>query len=99
MRRFCQVLPSVATYARGTDVRLTRRPSEPRYAGHEPDGSLAALLRCLVLETGADVAMVSLLDDHTQYFVSGATLSSAHDARVTLGMYIHYLELALPYRL
>jgi hypothetical protein len=87
VRRFCQVLPSVVKYIRGSDAGLTRTPSEP-YGScikNEPDGALAALLRCIVHQTGADLAMVSLLDDHTQYFVSGASRTNTDEAKVSLG--------------
>lgn len=92
VRRFCQVLPSVAQYVRGADSHLissssSSTPLRPhqRFSANEPDGALAALLRCLVHRTGADLAMVSLLDDHTQYFVSGASRTNMHDVKVTLG--------------
>lgn len=87
VRRFCQVLPSVVKYVRGSDAGLTSRPLEPhgRYVKNEPDGALAALLRCVIHQTGADLAMVSLLDDHTQYFISGASRANADEAKVTLG--------------
>jgi hypothetical protein len=90
VRRFCQVLPSVVKYVRSADAELTREPSEPHseYSGNDSDGALAALLRCIVYETGADLAMISLLDDHTQYFVSGASPANVHDAKVTLGQYV-----------
>ncbi|KAI4692474.1 hypothetical protein J4E81_006889 [Alternaria sp. BMP 2799] len=86
VRRFCQVLPSVVKYVRGSDAGLTSRPLEPhgRYVKNEPDGALAALLRCVIHQTGADLAMVSLLDDHTQYFISGASRANADEAKVTL---------------
>lgn len=87
VRRFCQVLPSVAEYERIPNSNLTSKPLEPhgRSSGNEPDGALAAFLRCIVHQTKADLAMVSLLDDHTQYFVSGASRANLGDARVTLG--------------
>ncbi|CAA9963289.1 two-component sensor protein histidine protein kinase [Pyrenophora teres f. maculata] len=86
VRRFCQVLPSVVRYVRGSSTGLTSKPLEPhgRYSGNQPDGALAALLRCVVHQTGADLAMVSLLDDHTQYFVSGASRANVNEAKVTL---------------
>lgn len=62
-RRFCQVLPSIVKYERGQNV-----PRESR-SGNEADGALAALLRCIIYQLDADLAMVSLLDDHTQYFL------------------------------
>ncbi|USP77573.1 hypothetical protein yc1106_04847 [Curvularia clavata] len=85
VRRFCQVLPSVVKYARGAGSSLTSQPLEPHDGSqNEPDGALAALLRCLVHRMGADLAMVSLLDDHTQYFVSGASRTNMNDVKVTL---------------
>ncbi|KAL1796718.1 hypothetical protein ACET3X_005258 [Alternaria dauci] len=86
VRRFCQVLPSVVKYIRGSEAGLTNTPSERhgRYIKDEPDGALTAMLRCLIHQTGADLAMVSLLDDHTQYFISGASQATANDANITL---------------
>ncbi|KAL5120646.1 hypothetical protein ACEQ8H_001394 [Pleosporales sp. CAS-2024a] len=78
VRRFCQVLPSIVEYDRRTNT------SGPRFPTSEPDGALAALLRCVIYDLDADIAMVSLLDEHTQYFVSGATRSKVHDPKVTL---------------
>jgi hypothetical protein len=86
VRRFCQVLPSVIKYSRGADSSLTSQPLERHeYSQNEPDGALAALLRCLVHRIGVDLAMVSLLDDHTQYFVSGASRTNMNEVKVTLG--------------
>lgn len=79
VRRFCQVLPSVVQYERGNGTTKGQQPVS------EPNGALAALLRCVIYHLGADLAMVSLLDDHTQYFVSGASRSNMHDAKATLG--------------
>jgi signal transduction histidine kinase len=92
VRRFCQVLPSVVKYVRGSEAGLTSTPSERhgRCIKIEPDGALAALLRCIIHQTGADLAMVSLLDDHTQYFISGASRANADDAKVSLGEYIQH---------
>lgn len=89
VRRFCQVLPYVIKYARGAGSSLTSQPLEPHDSSqNEPNGALAALLRCLVHRMGADLAMVSLLDDHTQYFVSGASRDNMNDVKVTLGEYV-----------
>jgi hypothetical protein len=82
VRRFCQVLPSVVQYERGNSTSKGKEPIS------EPNGALAALLRCIVYHLGADLAMVSLLDDHTQYFVSGASRSNMRDARATLGEHL-----------
>ena len=79
VRRFCQVLPSVVEYERGNQT------AHAKYSGSEPNGALAALLRCVVYRLGADLAMVSLLDDHNQYFVSGASRHNIQDMKVTLG--------------
>jgi hypothetical protein len=80
VRRFCQILPSMVQYKRGEHSR------QQKILGAEPNGALAALLRCIIYRLDADIAMVSLLDDHMQYFFSGATQSNVHDARVTMGM-------------
>jgi hypothetical protein len=73
------VLPSMVRYGRGQD------DARERCSGNEPDGALAALLRCVIYQLNADLAMVSLLDDHTQYFLSGASRPPAADAKVTIG--------------
>ncbi|KAF3040381.1 hypothetical protein E8E11_004182 [Didymella keratinophila] len=77
VRRFCQVMPSVVQYERGN------RSSEGKQSVFEPNGALAALLRCVIYHLGADLAMVSLLDDHTQYFISGASRSNMQDTKAT----------------
>jgi hypothetical protein len=79
VRRFCQVMPSVVKYERGN------RGSEGEQSISEPNGALAALLRCVIYHLGADLAMISLLDDHTQYFISGASRANMQDAKATLG--------------
>lgn len=81
------MLPSVVKYVRGSEAGLTGTLPERqgRYIKNEPDGALAAMLRCIIHQTGADLAMVSLLDDHTQYFISEASRDNANDAKVTLG--------------
>ena len=79
VRRFCQIMPSVIRYER------RNRSSEGEQSVSEPNGALAALLRCVIYHLGADLAMVSLLDEHTQYFVSGASRSNVRDAKATLG--------------
>ncbi|KAF1968500.1 hypothetical protein BU23DRAFT_602116 [Bimuria novae-zelandiae CBS 107.79] len=48
------------------------------------DYALTALLRCLVYELDADLAMVSLLDETTQYFLAGASRANVKAAQVTL---------------
>lgn len=79
VRRFCQVLPSI--------IASEHKECAGRH-GHfdyQPDGALAALLRCIIYRLEADVAIVSLLDDHTHYFVAGATPCKINKAMVTLG--------------
>ncbi|KAK4575171.1 hypothetical protein LTR86_001023 [Recurvomyces mirabilis] len=71
VRRFCQVKPSLATYARSSGARI-EIPSE----SDDGDYSLTAILQCALAQVEADVAFVSLLDDERQYFISGATRSS-----------------------
>ncbi|KAJ4401355.1 hypothetical protein N0V91_008019 [Didymella pomorum] len=78
VQRFCQVMPSVVKYERGN------RGSEGEQSISEPNGALAALLRCVIYHLGADLAMISLLDDHTQYFISGASRANMQDAKATL---------------
>lgn len=81
VRRFCQVLPSVVEYERGNET------AHGTYSGSEPNGALAALLRCVIYRLGADLAMVSLLDDHNQYFISGASSHNIHDVEITMSEY------------
>ncbi|KAF2721282.1 hypothetical protein K431DRAFT_303502 [Polychaeton citri CBS 116435] len=88
VRRFCQALPSAAQYARRDEAPSSDKSSLPvgcpLSTSEGVDGALAALLRCVVYEVGAEIAMVSLLDDHMQYFMSGSDLRDLHDAEVTL---------------
>lgn len=81
VRRFCQVLPSVVEYERGKET------AHAIYSGSRPNGALAALLRGVIYHLGVDLAMVSLLDDHTQYFVSGASRHNVRDVKITMGEY------------
>lgn len=72
VRRYCQISPSLASWNRGTPP-----PDRQHAAGAtRADAALAALLRCLVMELDADIAWISLLDDHTQYFLAGAERSA-----------------------
>ncbi|CAI6339868.1 unnamed protein product [Periconia digitata] len=78
VRRFCQVLPSVVEYERGNETAHAIYPSS------KPNGALAALLRGLIYQLDVDLAMVSLLDDHTQYFVSGASRHNVRDVKISM---------------
>jgi hypothetical protein len=64
---FLPYLPSVVKYERGEEL------GQQMFSRTEPNGALAALLRCIIFRLDADLAMVSLVDNHTQYFVSGAS--------------------------
>lgn len=87
VRRFCQVLPSATQYVRGKGTLSGITPLEAQ-AQQQPNvevnGALASMLKCIVHEIEADIAMVCLLDDRLQYFVSGSDLHHLHDARVTI---------------
>jgi hypothetical protein len=52
--------------------------------GPHPDAALTALIRGLVLQLDVDVAMISLLDDHMQYFLAGAEKDNIDFSGVTL---------------
>jgi signal transduction histidine kinase/CheY-like chemotaxis protein len=52
--------------------------------GPLPDAALTALVRGLVLQLEVDVAMISLLDDHMQYFLAGAEKDNIDFSEVTL---------------
>ena len=83
VRRYCQVKPSLVQYTRG-DLDGVAKGAPTDSEARAPDPALAALLRCLVHELGVDLAMISLLDADTQYFISGASTASVHSAEVTL---------------
>lgn len=66
VRRFCQILPCIIQHDRGEDLGQQKR------SGSGPNGALVALLRRVINQLDADLAMVSLLsllNDHTQYVV------------------------------
>lgn len=68
VRRFCQV-----------------RTAHPRAACGEDsqgDPALSALLRCLLYELDADLAAISLLDEHAQHFLSVVHKAEIHNASV-----------------
>lgn len=68
VRRFCQV--------------RTARPSSACGEDSQGDAALSALLRCLLYELDADLAAITLLDEHTQHFLSVIHKVEIHDAHV-----------------
>ncbi|KAK4544021.1 hypothetical protein LTR36_004519 [Oleoguttula mirabilis] len=81
VRKYCQLKPTLASGPiKGSPSASTDCASEHG----EADYALAALLRCLIYELHADLAMVSLLDETTQHFLSGAARSQTHFAKATL---------------
>lgn len=68
VRRFCQ-------------VRSVHPPSTCGEDTHG-DAALSAILRCLLYEFDADLAAVSLLDEHSQHFLSVYHKAGIHDANV-----------------
>jgi hypothetical protein len=69
VRKYCQVRPVL-----GRNKVSGGKPSkEPQAAGATTsDNALSSLLQLLVDRLGADIAMVSLLDEETQFFLAGA---------------------------
>ncbi|KAK5163401.1 uncharacterized protein LTR77_010774 [Saxophila tyrrhenica] len=68
VRKYCQIKPALSS--QGDDFISH---SDDLESG---DYALTAILRCVLLELGADLAFISLLDDSTQYFIAGATRSA-----------------------
>ena len=84
-RKYCQLQPATTRYARDGNVSADRRPSHSESSNTtEPDPALTALLRGVLNQLSTDLVMISLLDDHTQFFISGATNANCDDAEVTL---------------
>lgn len=87
-RKYCQLQPSTTRYARDGKVSVDGRPSHGESGNTnnttEPDPALTALLRGVLNQLSTDLVMISLLDDHTQFFLSGATNATCDDAEVTL---------------
>jgi len=83
-RKFCQVKPNLVQYARnGGACAQNTTGRKGSYNHHKPDAALTALLRGVLDQLSADLVMISLLDDHTQYFVAGATEASRNDCTNT----------------
>lgn len=82
VRKYCQLKPSLAKYDRSEDAGVKIPGSTGVDA--QADAALSALLRCLVYELDAEVAMITLLDDTTQYFIAGASRQSLAVAMVGL---------------
>lgn len=86
VRKYCQLKPALAQYERGSDCSGGRdsHASPDSDSALQTDAALTALLRCLIYELDADLAMISLLDDKTQYFLAGASRDGLSTAKVTL---------------
>ncbi|RMZ16857.1 hypothetical protein D0860_00787 [Hortaea werneckii] len=82
VRKFCQVKPSLVQYGRHFERHSESSATTSDF--NRTDAALTALLRCVLYELDADLAMVSLLDDETQYFIAGASRTSLGSAQVTL---------------
>jgi signal transduction histidine kinase/CheY-like chemotaxis protein len=84
-RKYCQLQPSITQYARYGTASTDSRPSHGEFRNTtEPDPALTALLRGVLNQLSTDLVMISLLDDHTQFFISGATNDDCDDAKITL---------------
>ncbi|KAK5117863.1 hypothetical protein LTR85_008637 [Meristemomyces frigidus] len=81
VRKYCQLKPKVVS---GPIKGSSDTESDGVDQQGEADYALAALLRCLIYELQADLAMVSLLDETTQHFLSGASRAQTHFAKATL---------------
>ena len=68
VRRFCQVRTAHPPTTCGEDSKS--------------DAALSGLLRCLLYELDADLAAITLLDEHTQHFLSVVHRSHLHDLTV-----------------
>ena len=68
VRRFCQVRTAHPPAACGEDSKS--------------DAALSGLLRCLLYELDGDLAAITLLDEHTQHFLSVVHRSALHDLTV-----------------
>ncbi|RMZ25241.1 hypothetical protein D0859_10709 [Hortaea werneckii] len=82
VRKFCQVKPSLVQHGRHFEGHSESFAALSDF--NRTDAALTALLRCVVYELDADLAMISLLDEETQYFVAGASRTSLGSAQVTL---------------
>lgn len=82
VRKFCQAKPSVIHYERKLD--RSHDTTKPVDAEAKPDAALSALLRGLLYELDADLAMISLLDDRHQYFLAGVSRESLGTATTFL---------------
>lgn len=84
-RKYCQLQPANTRHARDGKGSTDSRPSHGDSPNTtEPDPALAALLRGLLSQLSADRVMISLLNDHTQFFISGASNGNCDDGKVTL---------------
>lgn len=82
VRKYCQIKPSVVPFERKPD--RYKHDNESGEAEIVPDAGLSALMRSLVFDLDADLAMISLLDDQNQYFLAGASRQSPDSAKLFL---------------
>lgn len=75
VRKYCQVRPVLSR----NDVDDGKLAEEPQVA-QPPDAALSGLLQLLMDRLEADVAMVSLLDEETQFFLAGAGKDNSESA-------------------
>lgn len=85
-RKYCQLQPATTRYARDGKASADSRSSHGESPDNttEPDPALTALLRGVLNQLSTDLVMISLLDDHTQFFISGASNANCDNAEVTL---------------
>jgi hypothetical protein len=77
VRKYCQVRPVLGR----NDVNGGELSEEPQVAElSPPDAALSSLLKLLMDRLDADVAMVSLLDEETQFFLAGAGKDNSESA-------------------
>jgi hypothetical protein len=77
VRKYCQVRVVLGR----NDLDGSKLAEEPQMAEPSPpDAVLSGLLRLLIDRLDADVAMVSLLDEETQFFLAGAVKDNSESA-------------------
>lgn len=80
VRKYCQIKPSVVHFERKLDHGQDANGTSDEEV--QPDAGLSALMRSLVYDLDADLAMISLLDDQNQYFLAGASRQSPDSAKL-----------------
>ena len=78
VRKYCQVRPALGR----NNIDGAESSAVPLGASPVPsDAALSSLLQLLVARTNADIAIISLLDEQTQFFLAGA--QKDHDEPTT----------------